>query len=229
MAALAVLAELDVLGARAAAARRHHDVLLGEVGRQGEARPHPGMGLAHGNHEAVGAHALAMDALRQRQGDIERGIERAVGQAGLDAAPADLHDAQVDARRVAARSAASAGGRISTSIGSRIGDREGRLASAPDRSARPSRAARRATCSDWRSGSIRRLVSGVGARLRPSRTNSGSSNSSRSRASAWLTAGWVRLSRSAARLTPPSATIASSTTSRLRSTRDRLIMSMRLS
>ena len=136
MAALAVLAELDVLGARTAAARRHHDVLLGQIRRQGEARPHPRMGLAGGDHEAVGADALAMDALRQRQGDVDRGIERAVGQAGLDAAAADLHRAQVDARRFA-REAPHQPRQHEHFHRIAHRHREARLASAPGRSCSP--------------------------------------------------------------------------------------------
>src|SRR5262245_12367840 len=43
MATQPVLAELYVLGTRTAATRSHHDVLLFEIGRQGETWPHTRM------------------------------------------------------------------------------------------------------------------------------------------------------------------------------------------
>ncbi len=60
-------------------------------------------------------------------------------------------------------------------------------------------------CSDWRIGSIMRRASGVGVMAWPWRMNSGSSNISRMRPSAWLIAGCERLSRRLARVMPPSA------------------------
>ncbi|MCY1542823.1 hypothetical protein D9M68_785930 [compost metagenome] len=59
-------------------------------------------------------------------------------------------------------------------------------------------------CNEPRSGSISRLASGVGTIRWPWRSKSGSLNRSRSRASAWLMAGWVRCSFSAALVMPPS-------------------------
>ena len=69
------LAKLDILGPGTAAARCHHDVVLLEIGRQRKARPDAGMCLARHHHEAVGAHALAVDAFGQRQGDVEHCID----------------------------------------------------------------------------------------------------------------------------------------------------------
>ena len=59
-------------------------------------------------------------------------------------------------------------------------------------------------CSEPRSGSIMRLVSAVGTILWPWRSNSGSLKRSRRRPSAWLIAGCVRCSFSAALVMPPS-------------------------
>jgi len=57
-------------------------------------------------------------------------------------------------------------------------------------------------------------------------SSSGSPSCWRSRASEWLTADWVRPSRSAARVTLSSAISTSNTTSRLRSKRRRSISFM---
>ena len=57
----------------------------------------------------------------------------------------------------------------------------------------------------------------VGSMRRPPFSGNGSPSCSRSRASRWLTADWVRPSRIAARLTPRSTISTSSTISRLRS------------
>jgi hypothetical protein len=64
---------------------------------------------------------------------------------------------------------------------------------------------------------------GVGFTPPVQRVNSGSRSASRSRVSAWLTAGWLRPSASAARLTLRAACTAEKTCSRLRS-RSRIFM-----
>src|SRR5476651_1692218 len=74
--------------------------------------------------------------------------------------------------------------------------------------------------SAWSIGPCRRVAASVGVITLAVRTNSGSSNSSRKRRSAWLTAGWVSSRRAPAAVRLRCSQIAKNTRSRLRSSLD---------
>ncbi|MDT4868604.1 hypothetical protein FQZ97_1035820 [compost metagenome] len=76
---------------------------------------------------------------------------------------------------------------------------------------------KRASAIRRRTGSRSATARGVGTSLRPARTRIGSPSDSRMRASVWLMAGALRCMRSAAALTLPVLSSASSAASRFRS------------
>nr|EUJ15284.1 hypothetical protein RSP673_06485 [Ralstonia solanacearum P673] len=99
--------------------------------------------------------------------------------------------------------AAISGGSSVASSASRIDSVKRRSLAAGSKRV-PSRSVRSKPCNAVRTSATSVRASGVGTMPCPRRSNSGSSNSSRSRPSAWLTAGCVRLSVRAAAVMPPS-------------------------